>query len=154
MSAIASRPPAAARRFGFGVAAAVNAAIWFVINVWPGWQQVPFLTEETSLVLWLVNISLIAGVVVNVVFAAYDSPWVKSLGDLITTSIGLVVLVRVWQVFPFDFSGYSANWAVLARFSYWWWPSPAASSVSWSSSHRWFAWRSAASAAPGQRGLR
>jgi hypothetical protein len=116
MPATSSRLPVAARRFGFGVAAVVNAAIWYVINVWPGWQQVPFLTEETTLVLWLVNISLIAGVVVNVVFAAYDSPWAKSLGDLITTSIGLVVLVRVWQVFPFDFSGYSTNWAVLARF--------------------------------------
>jgi hypothetical protein len=115
MPAISSRPPAAARRFGFGVAAVVNAAIWFLINVRPGWQQVPFLTEETSLVLWLVNISLIAGVVVNVAFAAFDPPWVKSLGDLITTSIGLVVLVRLWQVFPFDFSGYSVNWAVLAR---------------------------------------
>jgi hypothetical protein len=116
MSAIANRTSVAARRFGFGVAAVVNAAIWYVINIWPGWQQVQFLTEETTLVLWLVNISLIAGVVVNVVFAAYDSPWVKSLGDLITTSIGLVVLVRVWQVFPFDFSGYSTNWAVFARF--------------------------------------
>ncbi len=116
MSAIASRTSVAARRFGFGVAAVVNAAIWYVINVWPGWQQVPFLTEETTVVLWLVNISLIAGVVANVVFAAYDPPWVKALGDLITTSIGLVALVRVWQVFPFDFSGYSTNWAVLARF--------------------------------------
>ena len=116
MPAIASRPPVVARRFGYGVAAVVIAAMWFAINVWPGWQEVPFLTDSTTLVLPLVNVSLIAGLVVNVVLAVLDPPWLKSLGDLITASIGLVVLFRVWQVFPFDFNGYSFNWDVLARF--------------------------------------
>jgi hypothetical protein len=116
MAAIASRPPVVARRFGYGVAAVVIAAMWFAINVWPGWHKVRFLNESTSQVLWVLNVSLIAGFVVNVVLATYDPPWLKSLGDLITTGIGLVVLVRVWQVFPFDFGGYSTNWAVPARF--------------------------------------
>jgi hypothetical protein len=40
---------------------------------------------------------------------------VKSLGELVTTGIGLAVLVRIWQVFPFDFAGWSVDWSWLVR---------------------------------------
>jgi hypothetical protein len=109
------RPSVAARRFGYIVAAAITAAIWFVINVWPGWQDLSFLTDQTTEVLWLVNVSLVVSVAVNLIYAVYDPVWLKALGDLVTTSIGLAVLVRAWQVFPFDFSDYSIDWAVIAR---------------------------------------
>jgi hypothetical protein len=110
------RPSVSARRFGYILAATITAAMFYIINVWPGWHEVPFLTDDTGQVLWLVNASLVASIAANVVYAAYDPPWLKSLGDLVTTGIGLAVLVRVWQVFPFDFSSYSVNWGVLARF--------------------------------------
>jgi hypothetical protein len=54
----ALRPPIFARRFGYLIAVAVNAAILYAANVWPGWRAVPFLTEATLQVLWLVNVSL------------------------------------------------------------------------------------------------
>jgi hypothetical protein len=74
----------------------------------------PFLTSDTGQVLWLVNLSLTAGIPVNVVYLAYDPPLVRSLGDLATTGIGLAVAIRVWQVFPFDLSpGWSAAVRVL-----------------------------------------
>jgi hypothetical protein len=112
----ARRPPPAARRFGYLIAAAVTAAMLYLIDVWPGWQELPFLTDDTKQVLWLVNVSLVASISANVVYVAYDPAWLKSLGDLVTTGIGLTVLARLWQVFPFDFSGYSFNWDALARF--------------------------------------
>jgi hypothetical protein len=112
----ARRPPVAARRFGYIVAVAVTAAMLYIINVWPGWQEVPFFTHDTNQVLWFVNISLLVGIAVNLVYVAYDHPWLKSLGDLVTTAVGLVVLVRIWQVFPFDFGGYSIDWGLVARF--------------------------------------
>jgi hypothetical protein len=40
---------------------------------------------------------------------------VKSLGDLVTTGVSLAVLVRIWQVFPFDFAGWSVDWSWLVR---------------------------------------
>ncbi len=116
MSANSRRPPAAARRFGYLVAAAVLVAMLYAINVWPGWQEVPFLSDDTAQVLWLVNLSLVAGVAANMVYVAYDGLWLRSLGELVTTSIGVVVLARMWQVFPFDFSGNSIRWNVLVRF--------------------------------------
>jgi hypothetical protein len=108
----ARRPPAGARRAGYGVAIGFGAALLFVLNGWPGWQAVPFLTSSTDQVLWLVNLSLAAGIAANIVYLAYDPPWVKSLGDLATTGIGLVTAIRIWQVFPF---AVSSGWSIAVR---------------------------------------
>ena len=107
-TAPARRPRPAGRRAGYLVAVVVNAVLLFILNGQPGWQAVPFLTSATSQVLGLVNLSLAVGLAVNLVYLAYDPPWLKSLGDLLTAAIGLAVAVRLWQVFPFTFHG---SWA-------------------------------------------
>ncbi len=109
------RPTVAARRTGYAVAAIINAAMLYAINVWPSWQAVPFLTEETRQVLWPVDLSVGAGVFVNLVYLAYDPEWLRSLGELVTTLISLAVLIRISLVFPFDFRGYSFDWSLLVR---------------------------------------
>jgi hypothetical protein len=63
-------------------------------------------------VLWLVNLCLAAGIAANLVYLAYDPPWLKSLGDLATTGIGLTAAIRIWQVFPFDLS---SGWSTAVR---------------------------------------
>lgn len=103
------------RRLGYGIGAAINLAMLYAVNVWPGWEVLPFLTEETPLVLGLVNLSLVAGVIINLVNLVLDLAPVKTLGDLILLGIGLAVLVRVWQVFPFDFADSGFDWALLVR---------------------------------------
>jgi len=108
------RPPVAARRVGYVIAAALTAAFWFVVNVSPGWQALPFLTEEAHRVVPLVNVSLAASLVVNLLYVAYDPPWFRALGDVVTTGFGLAVLARIWQVFPFSFTG-SFDWSLLLR---------------------------------------
>jgi ABC-type thiamin/hydroxymethylpyrimidine transport system permease subunit len=115
VTAPARRPSVGARRTGYAIAAAINPALAYAINVRPGWQTVSFLTEDTRQLLGLVNLSLAAGLAANLVYLAHNPPWVKALGDLVTTGIGLAVLVRVWQVFPFDFGSYSFDWALLVR---------------------------------------
>jgi hypothetical protein len=104
----ASRPRQIGRRAGYLAAVVVNAVLLFVLNGQPGWQAVPFLTSTTSQVLGLVNLSLAAGLAVNLVYLAFDPPWLKSLGDLLTAAIGMAVAIRLWQVFPFAFNG---SWA-------------------------------------------
>jgi hypothetical protein len=76
---------------------------------------VPVLTEETTRVLGLLTVSLVASIVANVVYLVTDRPTVKATGELVTTGIGIAVLVRVWQVFPFDFSDYEFNWPFVVR---------------------------------------
>jgi hypothetical protein len=114
VKAPARRPPVAARRAGYAVAAALTAVFWFLLNVSPGWQIMPFLTDDTARIIPLLNLSLGVSIVVNLVYLVYDPPWWRSLGDLVTTSVGLAVLVRFWQVFPFAFTG-SIDWSLVAR---------------------------------------
>jgi hypothetical protein len=104
-----------ARRVGYVIAAAVNAAILYAVFVWPGWREVPFLTEETTKVLGIFTVSLMVGIVVNVAYLVADPPLVRAIGELVTTAVGVAVLIRVWQVFPFDFTGYAIDWAFAAR---------------------------------------
>jgi hypothetical protein len=87
----------------------------YLVNVRPGWEGLSFLTDETSQVLDLVNLSLWAGVVANLVYVLVDRPVVKAVGDPVTTAIGLVAIVRVWQVFPFDFGGWWFDATTLVR---------------------------------------
>jgi hypothetical protein len=104
-----------ARRVGYAVAVLVNLVLLFLLNIKPGWQAASFLTDDTPQVLILLNVSLLAGMVANLVYIVADGRLVKTLGDLTTTAIGLAVLIRVWYVFPFDFTAYAVNWGLIVR---------------------------------------
>jgi hypothetical protein len=115
LSEVHPRPAVASRRIGYVLAAAIDAALLYAMNVWPGWDAVPFLTSDTTAVLGPVNASLLVGLVANAVYLARDARPVRALGDLATTSVGLVALVRLWQVFPFDFGAVSSAWTLVAH---------------------------------------
>jgi hypothetical protein len=106
------RPSAGARRAGYGLAIVFSTALLIILNGSPGWQAIPFLTSDTILVLGLVNLCLAATIAANLVYLAYDPPWLKAAGDLATTGIGLAAAIRIWQVFPFDLSG---GWSAAVR---------------------------------------
>lgn len=109
------RPSVMARRSGYVVAFLVNGAMLIGANWWPGWEVVPFLSDETPQVLGLVNASIIAGLVANAVYVVWDPPRLKALGDLVTTAFGVAAMVQIWRVFPFDFGDAEFNWALLVR---------------------------------------
>jgi hypothetical protein len=70
----ARRPSAGERRAGCGLAILFSTALLIILNGSPGWQAIPFLTSDTAQVLWLVNLSLAAGIAANLVYLAYDPP--------------------------------------------------------------------------------
>lgn len=109
------RPSVAARRTGYVIAIGVNAALLWLANVAPGWEVLPFLTADMERVMPLVNASLVAGIAANVLYLAADPKWLKALGDIATTTIGIVAMVAIWRVFPFDFGDASFDWALLFR---------------------------------------
>jgi hypothetical protein len=110
-----TRPTRAARRFGYLVAVVVDVVIWYVVNVRPGWRSVAFLTEDTEQVLGLFNLSLAASAAANLCYLAFDARWVKAAWELVLAAIGLALSVRVYEVFPFDFSGATYDWTTVAR---------------------------------------
>jgi len=109
-----ARPSAAARRTGYVFGIAFTGVFLYLINVWPGWQAVPFLDADVDQIIGLVNFSLVLGIVFNLVYLVYDPQWLKSCGDLVNAAIGLVVLVWSWNTFPFTF-GEDSAWTLITR---------------------------------------
>ena len=112
---ITRRPSASARRFGYVIAVVINAVLLWLIHGRLGWDAVPFLTPEITQVLGAVDASLAVAIAVNVVQLGWDPRWLVTAGSLVTTAFGLRAMVRMLQVFPFDFGGGSAAWETVAR---------------------------------------
>jgi hypothetical protein len=104
------------RRIGYSVAILVNLLIYGFINVWPGWESFDFITPQAADVVPWVNLSIGVSILVNVIYLVSDRVRVKALGEIVTSTVSLVVSAVVLDVFPFDFSGYAFPWELLTRF--------------------------------------
>jgi hypothetical protein len=100
------------RRTSAAAGVLANLVLMLLVNVWPGWDVVPFLTEETPDVLGLVNASLLTGIAVGLVQVARTDAWLAPAGSLVTSAVGLAATVRVLTVFPFDLS---SGWETVVR---------------------------------------
>lgn len=103
------------RRIGYAVGAVVNTTLLYLVNDWPGWAALPFLTADTALVVPLINLSIGVGIVINLARIAYDPQWFVAFGDVVTTGIGLAALLRIWRVFPFEFASGTVDWSLIVR---------------------------------------
>ena len=113
---MATRPQSPrARRWGYGIAALINLIVAWGVNIWPGWDAVPFLTGGMTQVLPLVNLSLLVGFLTNLAYLVADPPWFKALGNILTAGISIAVLVRTLRVFPFDFGDSASTWDPITR---------------------------------------
>lgn len=108
-------PPKPAARFGYAVSILVNGLMLWVVTNLLDWDIFPFLTEEFSDVVPYIAFSLVASIVVNAMYLWFDPHWFKSLTQIGLFVIGLVVTVRIFSVFPFDFSAYDFPWAGTTR---------------------------------------
>ena len=109
------RTPAPGRRGGYVIAIAMNAVGLWVTRRLLEWGWPRFLTDDFDELLPILTVSFVAGMVVNALFVVADPPRFKALCNMVTSVISLVVAVRTWQVFPFDFSSYAFDWTWVAR---------------------------------------
>ena len=105
----------ATRRFGYVVAILVNVALLIAANNLLAWDIFPFLTDDFDRVLPIITVSLAAGIAVNLIYLAYDAGWFKALTQIGLLVISLAATIRLYQVFPFDFSAYEFGWETLAK---------------------------------------
>ena len=105
------------RRIGYLVAAAINLLVWFLANVSPGWQAVPFLSEATVEVLPLFNVSVLGQFAANLAYAVFDSTGLRRVLEVVLSGIALALSIEVLVVFPFAFD--SGGWEVLVRVVAW-----------------------------------
>jgi hypothetical protein len=109
------RRPPAGRRVGYVIAIAVNAVMLWLVHQLLGWGWPGFLTDDFDAVVPWLSVSFGAGIVANACFISRDRGWFRSLADLTTAAIGLLVSVQMWKVFPFDFAGYDHDWSWVFR---------------------------------------
>jgi hypothetical protein len=109
------RPRPAARRLGYLLTIGIDALVWYLVNVRPGWESVPFLTDGVEQVLGLFNLSLLVSAIANVLYLVYDPPRFRALGDLVAAVVSLVLAIRAYEVFPVDFTGLAYDLTTLAR---------------------------------------
>jgi len=99
---------------GYIAAIIVNFILIWVFGQLPEW--LPFLTNSFFAVLPLFYISFIATVIANILFLAIDSRVFQGLAKVLLNAWGVVVMISLYFVFPFDFSHYSnANWGLILK---------------------------------------
>ena len=107
--------PPLGRRLGYLVAISVNAFLWWMAHQLLEWEWPGFLTPAFDDVLPLVSLSFAATIVANVGYLWRDRGSFRAAAELCTSTVALLVSVRMWDVFPFDFSGYDHDWTWLFR---------------------------------------
>jgi len=105
----------AARRGRYVAAALGTIIVLWLVNVWPGWQAVPFLDSAASQVLGLFNASMLISLAVNLANVAVDGPWVRAAGKILTACAALAVFTRLWTAYPFDFGTSTSNGDLVVR---------------------------------------
>lgn len=104
------------RRFGYAVAIAINAVLYFVVSHIVEWEWPGFITSDFDRVDEIVLLSLGAAIVANLVYVWNDTMPLKAFMEATLNSISLVATIRLWQVFPFDFSAHANDWGWVVRF--------------------------------------
>ncbi len=104
-----------AGKIGYASIVVTNAVMIWVVSNLLAWH-VPFLTTDFDSVQWILTLSYLATIVGNLLLILHDPKWFHGFVRLIMNSFGLLALLSLFFVFPFDFSMYTSfNWDKLAK---------------------------------------
>ncbi len=95
-----------AKRFGYSVAVGIHVLLLVAVNNLLGWGWFPWLTPEFDDLLPIINQALAFSIAVYLLYMVYDKPWFKAITQIVVNVIAIAVLIRTWQVYPFDFSAH------------------------------------------------
>ncbi|SDB81445.1 hypothetical protein GA0111570_103282 [Raineyella antarctica] len=93
----------------------VNGVLLYLLNGRPGWERISFLTPDTAQVIGIVNATLVVSLVAGILYAVVRSRGLQAIGGVVTSAVGLAASIKVLRVFPFDFTGYAFDWALVTR---------------------------------------
>lgn len=74
------------------------------------WGWLPFLTNDFNDVIPVINWSLWIDIGLGVILLAVYSPKIKMATVVVANAVSLVVIMRFWEVFPFDFDKWGRAW--------------------------------------------
>lgn len=110
-----TRQSAAQRRFGYLVAIVVNAGLLYVVNNILDWDVAPFLTDDFEQVAPIIVVTLWVGILINLIYLFSDAKWIKALAQIGLAGISIAATIRLYQVFPFDFTASDFPWNAITR---------------------------------------
>lgn len=110
--ALERRITSSAKRFGYLVAAVINGVMLWIAHQLLDWEWPGFLTPDFDDVLPIITVSFVVSIVANLVYVWNDSWPIKPMGELASSVIGFLAALRIWQVFPVEFSGDDWSWLV------------------------------------------
>lgn len=90
-----------ARRAGYIVAIVINAALLYIMNNLLTWEP-PYVTADFAEVLGVINVSISATTLANLVFLTYDPRWFRHLAQIGLSLLSIRVLYTLFIVYPFD----------------------------------------------------
>ncbi|MFP3915999.1 MAG: hypothetical protein ACLFWM_14055 [Actinomycetota bacterium] len=103
------------RQAGYAAAAGLNMILLVVVLYLAAWDILPFLTGDFAEVVPWLAISLLAAAAANSVYVFNDHIPVRRIGEVVTSLATLAATYQLLAVFPFDFSAYTFDWALVTR---------------------------------------
>jgi hypothetical protein len=97
--------PSSRRRILCGVTALVAFGVFLVLNFWPGWSSIPFLTDGMRLTVGLVDLALWGIIAFNVAFLFSDARGLHLTAHLIIAMLAMLAFTELIRDFPFTLSG-------------------------------------------------
>ena len=115
MSKTTAQLPRTAGRGSHLAGALADTALLIVINVSPGWQAVPVLTDAARGAVVAVDVALAVALVINLACLLAPRPVLIHAGEVVSTAVGLAAVLCVLAVFPFRFGDSGVDWATVVR---------------------------------------
>ena len=101
---------------GHVVAIGVNLVLLYVVQNLGEWDLLWFLTSDYSRVIEPISVSIIATAVGHALKIILPGQRIGLLIDGVVTVFGFYALLRIFQVFPFEFDPDGFRWDRVARF--------------------------------------
>lgn len=108
--------PSGAMRAGYILTIVINGLLIYVVQNLVEWDWLPFLTEDFNDAVPAIVWSMIATIVVSTVYLFTRARGVKILGEFVLAAFGFWATMRLYLVWPFDFTVYpDFDWDFIAR---------------------------------------
>lgn len=109
-------PARAVTATGHLVAVAINIALLYVVRNLGEWDLLSFLTDDYDKVIGPISVSIVATVAGHLLKIAMPGRRLGLAIDGVVTVFGFYALLRIFQVFPFEFDPDGFRWDLVARF--------------------------------------
>lgn len=101
---------------GHLIAIAVNLVLLYVVRNLGEWDVLSFLTDDYDKVIGPLSVSIIAAIIGRALRIVFPGRRIGLLIEGVVTVFGFYALLRIFQVFPFEFDPDGFRWDLVARF--------------------------------------